>query len=364
MTPRSVQIWFQNRRQRLLKTGSAGPKPEELGEDDSPRDIITKLDQMSSKCAGAPAASMGWMGGSASSSAGSSIDTLDHEQPPPQPQPQQHQNPHQYQYLPPPPQHQHYQPPQQSPPPPPPRQTSQSAHAGVHHPAALESFLKADAIRGPHAYPVSAAQLYGGGTPRLPEGYGPPTSLPVPAISQPHGGYTSGGRGVPPPHPLSMLPQAVATGQVSAGAAAMLVQAMQHQIGARGVPNNFAAEEHARQADRHAARCQMQAAAERATAAMARLPPPGVRLPSPPSHADVAAASSVSAASPAGPPPVSSYVSAVKAAAAEGVDGLLLLSACADVQRIEEQAASPKQGLALASPAAMPPMVAPLQVPC
>ena len=38
MTPRSVQIWFQNRRQRLLK-----PMRQEGDDDESPRDVYATL---------------------------------------------------------------------------------------------------------------------------------------------------------------------------------------------------------------------------------------------------------------------------------------------------------------------------------
>jgi len=237
MTPRSVQIWFQNRRQRLLK-------PMRQGEHDAEE--------------GSPQESSSGQEGSDGSSAHDSADM---------------------------------------------------GNCRVHDWSSSASTLSEAGHQGhflsrqkQHDF---ERQLNTQNTGQLMCGEGHANSGQVPM-------WLSGGNAVigwsdDPPYPISLLPQAVAAGHVSPGTAAMLMQALQQQIDARHQRNV-----HGRPAQMLAA-AGVPAKEQSSKAKNGTVPmPQQAHLPT----------DKLNAATPG-----------VTKSSADGVDGLLLLSACADVQR-------------------------------
>lgn len=233
MTPRSVQIWFQNRRQRLLKPLRQGEHDAE--DESSPREVYASLSPGEEP-------NDDYAGGSTSPGSSSSGSTLDRRPG------QQHACP----------------------------MAARLAAA-----QALAPLMRGD-----------GGSCFGG------------SSLPAPMGRLGSGMVLGDARAAP--YPLSLLPQAVAAGHVSPSAAALLVQALQQQLGGRPL----------------APACMGDDASRHTAPAAAPAPPASSPKMQPPESVYAPAAA-----------PAASQPSSFQKAPSEGVDGLLLLSACADVQR-------------------------------
>jgi len=393
MTPRSVQIWFQNRRQRLLN------KPELAAASGT---MIVSGEHEEDTAAG------GSVYGMAMSDDGSP--RISSVEPPKRgpwgtPEHMAANGPATHEHSP-----QALPPAKQQQPPPPLQHWEQNfAHARQQQPSsppfgqqgpfqqhllAQQSALPSPAVHqtqpgSAHPFPVTAAHLVHACAPLLrgaqpqqqhlqqPEHHASPSPQPQLPLSCAPGPNAVGngssnasessasmamlmsslGRmmmsGTADPtiaihHALAMLPRAVAAGQVTPGAAALLMQAVHQQMGmamsmGEQQPQPSQSPQHPQpphQPQPFVAADSQPYPVETASAAQHVPEPPRAALPSAPGGQELVKAQAHMQAhgvSPTAPPAASTSVKKPLAPANDGVDGLLLLSACADFERQTEQ---------------------------
>lgn len=139
-------------------------------------------------------------------------------------------------------------------------------------------------------------------------------------------------------HAIAMLPRAVAAGQVTPGAAALLMQAVHQQMGI-ALSMGEQSQSHSHPQPQAQPSSQPLAATDSQSYPVEALPPSAHHEQPSQAHAGVHAAV---APPPLGPTAGNSYPKK-SAPTNDAMDGLLLLAACSDVQRQDELKKAPRQ---------------------